>query len=140
MARAAISLLAVFSFFLTSTSQNIEKAFLQNNPRMLYSQFSSEKPINISFPQPLYFSDQISDQQAYFFFKNIFSTYSTFEFYSERKITFSGKRGYILKARWSFKNKKNNNQYVFHLFFYLSQSSNSSNNLWKITEIRAVKI
>lgn len=140
MVQAAISILAAFSVFVTTTTQNIEKSFLQNNPRMLYSQFSSQKPINISFPQPISFSDQISNQQAYFFFKTIFSTYSTFEFYSERKITFSGKKDYILKARWSFKNRKNNNQYVFHLFFYLSQNSNAPDNLWKITEIRAVNI
>ena len=59
---------------------------------------------------------------------------------------------FIFKARWSFINKKNNNQYVFHIYFYLKnefinknraspnlsgKKKGNSKEIWKITEIRA---
>lgn len=87
------------------------------------------------------FSDQLSNQQAYFLFKKIFNSFSTFEFYSERQSLSSEQETYIFKARWSFKNKKNNNQYVFHIFFFLLKENDQKHgNLWKITEIKAEKI
>ncbi|UCC41831.1 MAG: hypothetical protein JSV96_12620 [Candidatus Aminicenantes bacterium] len=127
---------------LPSTIQDIEKAFLQNNPKILYSLFSSRSSINISLPEPISFSDQLSHQQAYFLFKRTFSSYATFEFYSESKLPASPEiRNFIFKARWSFKDKKTNNQYVFHIFFYLmdeaSKKSEKLKSNWKIIEIKA---
>lgn len=123
---------------------------------MLYGQFSSKSFINISLPEPISFSDQLSNQQAYFLFKRIFSTFLTFEFYSESSLPLiAEQRNYIFKARWSFKNKKNNNQYVFHIFFYLTnenspekqspqnrpmEKNENSKVFWKIIEIKAEKI
>ncbi len=113
---------------------------------MLYKLFSSQSSITISLPEPISFSDQLSHQQAYFLWKNIFSTYLTFEFYSEEEYPLSSEENnLILKTRWSFKNKKTNNQYVFHVFFYLTKSLNQKKGelpktSWQIIEIKAEKI
>lgn len=151
-----ICLLTILSPLLSETTQDIEKSFLQNNPKMLYELFSSNSFINISLPEPISFSDQLSNQQAYFLFRKIFSSYLTFEFYSESKSPLLPEKNYfIFKARWSFKNKKNNNQYVYHIFFFLtnekiqkseaslrsfSKKNNNFRNDWKIIEIKAEKI
>jgi len=139
-----VSALTILSFTLTPATQNIEKAFLQNNPKLLYNLFSANHPLNVSLPDPIYFSDFLSNQQAFFFFKTIFSSYSTFEFYSERQELTPEKNHYIYKARWSFQDKKNNDQYLFYIFFYLVkdplQRDETSKTAWKITEIKAKKI
>jgi len=144
---------AILSFSLSITTKNIENSFLQNNSKKLYSLFSSTSHLNISLPEPISFSDQLSNQQAYFLLQKVFSTYSTFEFYSESNIPlYPEKESYIFRARWSFRNKKDNNLYVLHIFFNLlnerlqkSRASPESskinpeniNQIWKITEIRA---
>jgi hypothetical protein len=139
-----VTVLTFLSVTLPTATQNIEKAFLQNNSKLLFGLLSAQNPINISLPEPIYFSDQLSNQQAFFVFKNIFSSYSTFEFYSEGKPPSSNKEDYIYQARWSFRDKKNNDQYLFYIFFYLiretSRESNPSKAGWKITEIKAKKI
>jgi len=124
---------------LSPTTQSIEKAFLQNNPRILYSLFSSESSINISLPEPISFSDQVSREQAFFLFKKIFSSFNTLEFYPEEEFPFSSEnQSFIFKARWSFKDNRNNNQYPIHIFFYLIKEK--LKNTWKIIEIKAEKI
>jgi len=139
-----LTLIALLPLFATTTTQNIEKAFLQNNSKMLLSLFPPKSHINISLPAPISFADQVSNQQAYFLFKKIFSSYATFEFYSERQKPNFQSDGTILKARWSFRDKKNNNQYVFNIFFYLirieAHDTDQNNNAWQITEIKAEKI
>jgi hypothetical protein len=139
-----IAALTFITITLPTTTQNIEKAFLQNNSKLLFELFSVQTPINISLPEPIYFSDQLSNQQAYFIFKNIFSSYSTFEFYSERKPQSSEKDNHIYQARWSFRDKDNNDQYLFYVFFYLiketSTDRKSTKTEWRITEIKAKKI
>jgi hypothetical protein len=125
-------------------TQTIERGFLQNNPAMLYVLFPENGHINISFSEPISFSDQISSQQSYFLFKKIFSTYSTFEFYSDREAHPNEENSFIFKTRWSFRDNKNGNQYVFRVFFYLLKTTNSSRKdsllNWKILEIKAEKI
>jgi len=153
VANLNIILLTVLFSLLPTTSQNIEKAFLQNNPKILYSLFSSKSAINISLPEPISFSDQLSNQQAYFLFRNIFSSFTTFEFYSKRELpSLPERQNFIFKARWSFRDNKNNNQYVIHIFFYLIKEKNYASlfrpnqknekikNTWKIVEIKAGKI
>jgi len=151
----SILIFSILSSLLSTTTKNIENSFLQNNPKMLYSLFSSTNYLTISFPEPIVFSDQLSNQQAHFLFQKIFSSYATFEFYSESDLTIHIKKeSFIFKARWSFRNKKNNNQYVFHIFFYLinerfqktraspslpRKKPESFKDIWKITEIRAEK-
>ena len=139
MSHIGLFLLSFFISLNSSVPENIEKAFLQNNPRLLYSLFSSAQPVNISLPSPISFSDQISCEQAYFLFQKIFRTYTTFEFFPEPGALRSPEQGrYILKARWSFWNK-NKNQYVFQIFFYVRSFPGGAKlgDLWKITEIKA---
>ncbi|MFO7980012.1 MAG: hypothetical protein R6V00_04150 [Candidatus Aminicenantes bacterium] len=127
----------------TPVSNNIQRAFLQNNPHSLYSLFPNGYHVNFSFPEPISFSDQLTDQQAYFLFQKIFSDYLTFEFYSLSEARELQNRNYIYKARWSFKDKNNNNQYVFHLFFLLIESEKGTKNKpgkWNIIEIKAERI
>jgi len=153
VANLNVVLLTVLVSLLPTTTQNIEKAFLQNNPEILYSLFSAKNSVNISLPEPISFSDQLSNQQAYFLFKKIFSAYTTFEFYSEKELPSDlENQNFIFKARWSFRNNKNNNQYVIYVFFYLIKEKNSdpsfrqslknenSKITWKIIEIKAEKI
>ncbi len=124
---------------LPPATQNIEKAFLQNNPRILYSLFSSQSSINISLPEPISFSDQVSNEQAFFLFRKIFSSFTTLEFYPEEEFPLPAEnQSFIFKARWSFKDNRNNNQLAINLFFYLTNEN--LKNSWKIIEIKAEKI
>ncbi|MBN1224088.1 MAG: hypothetical protein JXB23_12645 [Candidatus Aminicenantes bacterium] len=144
MGNLILAFVTLVPFFVSTTTQNVERAFLQNNPGMLYILLPTKSYINISLPTPISFSDQVSNQQAYFLFKKIFASYSTFEFYSEKQPSGSQSVAVILKARWSFKDKKNNNQYVFNIFFNLQkiecQSNGKQEGDWEITEIKAEKI
>ena len=129
--------LALFNLSLPDTTLNIEKAFLQNDPRILYRLFPPDSHLNVSFPEPISFSDQITNQQAYFLFRKIFSTYTTFEFYSQTQIFVAGPQARIFKARWSFMDKTDN-QHVLQIFFFLSAAGlPGSPEDWRITEIRA---
>jgi hypothetical protein len=139
-----LSALTLLSFTLNTATQNIEKAFLQNNPKLLYNLFSTHTHINVSLPEPIYFSDQLSHQQAYFVFKKIFSSYPTFEFYSEPHPQISEDQNFIYKARWSFLDKKTNDQHLFYIFFFLTKETPAENHPfqthWRIIEIKAKKI
>ena len=153
MANLSIVLLTVVVSLLPATTQDIEKAFLQNNPKILYSLFSAKSSINISLPEPISFSDQLSNQQAYFLFRKIFSAFTTLEFYSEKELPPEVEnQNFIFKARWSFRDNKNNDQYAIHIFFYLIKEKNGASkfrlglknenlkNSWKIIEIKAERI
>jgi hypothetical protein len=127
---------------LSQTTRTIEKAFFQDDPRQLYSLLSTQGHVYISLPEPVSFSDQISPEQAYFFFSQFHTTYSTFEFYADSELPILAKeKSFIFKARWSFKNKKNDNQYVFQVFFHLSREKPPGDGKaqppWRITEIKA---
>lgn len=153
MANLNVVLFTVLVSLLPATTQDIEKAFLQNNPKILYSLFSTKSSINISLPEPISFSDQLSNQQAFFLFRKIFSAFTTFEFYSEKELPSDLENQYfIFKARWSFRDNKNNNQHVINVFFYLIEEKTNTSTLrqilknenskktWKIIEIKAEKI
>jgi len=127
---------------LSQTTRSIEKAFFQDDPRLLYSLLSTQGHVHISLPEPISFSDQISPEQAYFFFRQVYATYSTFEFYADSELPVLAKeKSFIFKARWSFKNKKNDNQHVFQVFFHLARekppSGGNPQPPWRITEIKA---
>ena len=140
MANLIISLVTTLSLLFATTSQNIEQAFLQNSPKMLHSLLSTHSNVNISLPQPISFSDQLSNQQAYFFFRQILSSYSTSGFFSDQQPSSTSNNSFIIKARWSFKDRKNK-MYVFLVFFYFInepvQTKDGIKNQWKISEIRA---
>lgn len=139
--------IGIFSFVLTlsllsQTTRSIEKAFFQDDPRLLYTLLSSQGHVHISLPDPISFSDQMSPEQAYFFFRQVYATYSTFEFYADSELPVLAKeKSFIFKARWSFKNKKNDNQHVFQVFFLLAREKPPGRGTpqppWRITEIKA---
>lgn len=127
---------------ISQTTRTIEKAFFQDDPQLLFSLLSAQGHINISLPEPISFSDQMSPEQAFFFFRQIYATYSTFEFYGDSDLPVLAKGGsFIFKARWSFKNKRNNNQYVLQAFFRLIREQPPPRGgpliPWRITEIKA---
>jgi len=140
VANLIISLITTLSLLFSTTSQNIEQAFLQNSPKMLYSLLSTQSNVNISLPQPISFSDQLSNQQAYFLFRRILTSYSTSGFFSDQQPSSISNNSFIIKARWSFKDKKNN-MYKFLVFFYFinepKETKNGVKKEWKISEIRA---
>ena len=141
MGNALAALLIFASLQLSTSTQSIERAFLQNNSRLLYEHLPANESIKLTFPAPIAFSDQISNQQAFFFFKKIFNTYATLEFYPTRPDTPADGTKYIFKARWSFQDKKNN-QFVLLIFFYFIKKAagETGDSPWKIVEIRAEKI
>ncbi len=129
--------LALFS----QTIKNIESAFFQNSSELLGPLFTSKQRLNISLPEPLSFSDHVSAQQAYFLFQRIFSAYTTFEFFADREFAPpAGGKSLIFRARWSFKNNRNNNQYVFLVFFYLIEQTDKHARSWRIAELKAQKL
>jgi hypothetical protein len=128
--------------FLSQTTRTIEKAFFQDDPGLLYSLLSTQGHIHISFPEPITFSDQVSPQQAYFFFRQVTASYSTFEFYADSGLPVLARDNrFIFKARWSFKNKKNDDQHVFQVFFHLIREKPPGRGRlqhpWRISEIKA---
>jgi len=136
-----VACVGILPLFLTlslfsQTTKSIERAFFQNDPKLLYALLSTRNQINISLPEPIFFSDQVSSEQTLFLFRQISTTFQTFEFYADSEIpVLAKKNSFIFKSRWSFKNKKNNNQYVLQVFFYLVNEGD-----WKITEIKAEKL
>jgi hypothetical protein len=149
------SLFSVLISLTALTTQDIEKSFLLNNPRLIHARFSTRARLNIYLPEPISFSDQLSDQQAFFLFQNIFRRYSTLEFFPESKISPISEEGRsFFRARWSFRDNTNNDRFVFRVFFLLQKEKPPASvrtrgprppgsdppSLWKITEIKAEKI
>ncbi len=127
---------------ISQTTRTIEKAFFQDDPELLFSLLSGQGHIDISLPEPISFSDQMSPEQAYLFFRQVYATYSTFEFYGDSDLPVLAKgESFIFKARWSFKNKRTNNQYVLQAFFRLIRELPHGRDgpviPWRITEIKA---
>lgn len=130
---------------LTQTTRSIEKAFFQDDPRILYDLFSTQNQVYLSLSEPLSFADQLSAEQAYFFFRRIYLLYSTFEFYPDTELPLlGGERSVFFRARWSFKHKRTGNQYVLQMFFRLviekGASSRDPGNPWRIAEIKAERL
>jgi hypothetical protein len=126
----------------SSFTENIERSFLQNNPRLLFPLLGPGEPVHVSLPPPISFSDEVSSEQAFFLFRKIFRTYTTFEFFPEPGAVQAFEGGsFIFRARWSFLNR-NRNQYVFLIFFYVRARPGASRpeEMWKISEIRAEQL
>jgi hypothetical protein len=135
-------LFSLFLSFNSSVTASIEKAFLQNNPGLLYPLLSTTQPIAISLPAPISFSDQLSAERAFFLFQRTFRTYTTFEFFPDTNVLGLPEKGRaIFQARWSFLNK-NKNQYVFQIFFFIRNQPSASRlgDVWRITEIKAERL
>ena len=143
LSTAVYPLLLILSL-LSQTTRAIERSFFQDDPAVLRSLLTDRGHINLSLPEPVSFSDQVSSEQACFFFRRLYRTYATFEFYADAEMPIlMQERSMILKARWSFRNRSNNDQYVLQVFFYLTAEAGppgEGRSLWKITEIRAEKL
>jgi len=117
----------------------IERAFLRNDPQLLYSLLPRGEAIGISFPAPISFSDELSGEQAFFLFQKIFRTHTTFEFFPETDPLRPAREGrYIFKARWSFLDKAGN-QSVLQIFFLIRprRGADRPADYWEIAEIKA---
>jgi hypothetical protein len=137
--------------FSTPAAKNVEKAFLQNSPRLVGACLVPAGRILIALPAPISFSDQLTTEQAVFLFEDIFSTFETLEFFAEPAPGSWGPRaGFILKARWSFRDRRNRNLYVLQVFFYYQPpvrrtsgwptrppGSPAPRPVWKISAIKA---
>lgn len=142
--------LPILSFILTlslvpQTTHAIERAFFLDDPDALFPLLSKRHKINISLPEPILFSDLLSAEQAYFLFRRMAATHSTFEFYADPDQPLLLKRkSCLFRARWSFRNKKTFRQETFQVFIYLSLEGDARagppENAWKIVEIRAERI
>jgi hypothetical protein len=143
LSTAVYPLLLILSL-LSQTTRAIERSFFQDEPGVLYSLLTHRGHINISLPEPISFSDQVSSEQAYFFFRRLYRTFSTFEFYADTDLPIlAQERSFIFKARWSFRDITNNDQYVLQVFFYLTGEPGPPGEgrfFWKIREIRAEKL
>jgi hypothetical protein len=140
---AVYPLLLILSL-ISQTTRAIERSFFEDRPALLYTLFADRGHVNLSLPEPISFSDQVSSEQAFFIFRRFHRTFSTFEFYADSEFPVLARDdGFIFKARWSFRNKANNDQYVFQVFFYLSMDKGplgDGRSLWKITDIRAERL
>ncbi|OGD21927.1 MAG: hypothetical protein A2W03_11140 [Candidatus Aminicenantes bacterium RBG_16_63_16] len=143
LSTAVYPLLLILSL-LSQTTRAIERAFFEDRPALLYTLLTDRGHVNLTFPEPISFSDQVSSEQAFFVFRRLHRTFSTFEFYADAEFPILARdKGFIFKARWSFRNRANNDQYVFQVFFYLSADSRPQGDgrpLWKITDIRAERL
>lgn len=139
MLQLGFGLVSLFLSLTAALPDQIERAFLRNDPYLLYSLLPRGEAIGISLPAPISFSDELSGEQAFFLFQKIFRTHTTFEFYPETGFLRSARRGrYIFKARWSFLDKTGN-QSVLQIFFLIRPRSGvpKPSDFWEIAEIKA---
>lgn len=127
----------------------VQTAFLQDSPALLYELLSPEGAIPVSLPDPLSLADQLSTDQTYLVFDRIFSVFKTTEFTTDPELSsLPGSPGMILKARWSFRNKRTGVQYPLRrLYFFVvpvvpppSAPAGGPVLDFKIVEIRAEKL
>lgn len=150
MLQVSASLFSIVLSLVSIPAQNIEKSFLLNDVRQLHSQLSHETRLSIYLPEPLSFSDQVSDEQAFFLFQRIFRRYVTLEFIPEQRIFQAQPQGpIIIKARWFFTDAVNNNRYALRIYFLLQPETAAAvtrpdlrrtPSPWRIIEIKAEKI
>ncbi len=141
----SIALFSGLLALLPPVTNDIQQAWIRNSASELFRIFSQTASLNVSLPEPILFSDQLSREQAYFLFERIFATYKTFEFIPEPGLLTSPEGGgCIIKARWSFRNIKNNSPYLFEVFFYLipdpGPPGRPDDTLWRISEIKAERL
>jgi hypothetical protein len=134
--------------FIPSVTLDIGRACAANSAGALTRLLSPTAGLHVSLPDPISFSDRLSQEQAYFLFERIFAVHKTFEFVPERELTFlPGKPGFIFKARWSFRDIRNDNPYLFRIFFYilprpaaLTAGGPLPRAKWEIVEIKAERL
>ena len=134
--------------FVPSVTLDIGEACTANSARALTRLLSPTAGLHVSLPDPISFSDRLSQEQAYFLFERIFAVHRTFEFVPERELTLvPGNPGFIFKARWSFRDTRNDNPYLFRVFFHIipRPGARAAGGLpsrveWEIVEIKAERL
>lgn len=140
--------LSLFISIPLPVAARIETAFLENSPAVLRELLATEGTIPVSLPEPLSLADELSPDQAYLVFRRYFSIFKTTEFTTNPQVfSLPGSPGGILKARWSFRNKRTGRQYPFGLYFFivpvrLPRAPGAGGPLiaFKIVEIRAERL
>lgn len=140
-----------FVFALSSPAvHNVEKAFLQNDPGFLEDCLVPGGRTLIALPAPLSYSDQLTSRQTVFLFQDIFATFETLEFFPEKSpVALGSEAGFILKARWSFRDRRSRDLHVLRLFFYFKPASHGAvkrrpaeaaagGSPWKLAALKAV--
>jgi hypothetical protein len=142
----SVVLASILVSFLSPQTKDIESAFLQNRADGLHRLFTSSGSLHLSLPEPLGFSDRVSDEQARLLFERFFSSFRTVEFYLDpRPSVLPGDPARIHKSRWSFRNIRTNTAYVFDVFIRIQPefpppgAERRARPLWRIAEIRADK-
>jgi len=125
----------------SSITTDIEKAFLQNDPEILRTLIAPGSFINLYFAEPIVFSDLLSDEQAYLWFRRFFRSYKTLGFYPDPEgiLLRSLDRGsFIFKARWEIQTQ-DRPQLALDVLFYFRLRSQERNlkGSWSILQIRA---
>lgn len=127
----------------------LQTAFLQDSPALLLELLTTDGDIPVSLPEPLSLADQLSPDQTFLVFDRIFSVFKTTEFTTDPELSsLAGSPGMILKARWSFRNKRTGVQYPLRrLYFFVvpvvpppSAPAGGPVLDFRIVEIRAEKL
>ncbi len=143
MAQLGFGLIAAFLSFYSTIPRTVERAFLESNPAVLASLFSRDVPLLISLPEPIAFSDMVTNDQAYWVFERVFRTFRTTEFFpeSDRAPVFA-RGGFIIKSRWSLIDPSTQSPWVLQVFLHIGPGAEPHRKkpLWAITEIKAEKI
>lgn len=134
--------------FIPSLIHDIGAACAANSARGLTRLLSPTAGLHLSLPDPISFSDRLSQEQAYFLFERIFAVHKTFEFVPDPELTLvPGNPGFIFKARWSFRDTRNGSPYLFRIFFYVTPrprapkaADRSPRSDWEIVEIKAERL
>lgn len=131
--------------------QSLEKAFLLNDPAGLEDCLVPGGRTLIALPAPLSYSDELTTRQTVFLFEDIFATYETLEFFAEKSpVALGSGAGFILKARWSFRDRRSRDLHAFSVFFYFKPArpapdgpppaGTAAASPWKIAAVKAVQI
>ena len=135
MVQLGFGLIAAFLSFYSTIPRTVERAFLENNPAVLAALFSRDAPLLISLPEPIAFSDMVTDEQAYWVFERLF--------FSESDRSPSFTRGsFIIKGRWVLVDPATSAPWVLQVFLHVRPGTapRRKSPLWAVTEIKAEKI
>lgn len=125
----------------------LETAFLQNSAAAVRPLLTRQGALAVSLPEPVSLSDQLSPDQTYLVLNRLFKAFKTTEFISEPRLSaLPGRRGGILKARWSLRNERTGAMVPLRIYIYLAPEAVGSEReerrgvALRIVEIRAERL